>query len=256
MNPLTRSLIEKAGYENGFENNFQSEGCLVRLSSARHPAEAVITEPVDNTKFSVFITSSLTASLVEELKRSYSEVSDGNNSFILANINDLSIFLRRAAALAKALPNQAVNDYQKEVDEALHASIETQGTEIERIVRQRIGQDRFRNAMLSYWRNACAVTGIAISDILRASHAKPWADCSADAERLDVFNGFLLCANLDALFDRFLITFDADGQMLISDKISSEQRQLLGINKPLALRWFTVHHQAYLDYHRKMFYST
>ena len=45
-----------------------------------------------------------------------------------------------------------------------------------------------------------------------ASHAKPWAECANDAERLDVFNGFLLVANLNALFDRFLISFDDTGR--------------------------------------------
>lgn len=46
-----------------------------------------------------------------------------------------------------------------------------------------------------------------------ASHAKPWAECANDAERLDVFNGFLLVANLNALFDRFLISFDDTGRL-------------------------------------------
>lgn len=84
---------------------------------------------------------------------------------------------------------------------------------MERLVRQRVGQQAFRQAMLDYWGGACAVTGVALSEVLRASHAKPWAECVSDAERLDVFNGFLLNANLDALFDRFLITFSDDGEL-------------------------------------------
>ena len=76
------------------------------------------------------------------------------------------------------------------------------GTEVERMVRQRIGQQNFRQALMTYWGGACAVTGIDVSDVLRASHIKPWAECATDAERLDVFNGFLLSANLDALFDK------------------------------------------------------
>lgn len=75
------------------------------------------------------------------------------------------------------------------------------GTEIERLVRQRIGQDTFRSAMLDYWGGRMRCTGINVPQVLRASHAKPWAECATDAERLDVFNGFLLSANLDALFD-------------------------------------------------------
>jgi len=35
-----------------------------------------------------------------------------------------------------------------------------------------------------------------VSRLLVASHIKPWADCTTDAERLDVFNGLLLAPNL------------------------------------------------------------
>ncbi|MFN2857939.1 HNH endonuclease, partial [Escherichia coli] len=88
--------------------------------------------------------------------------------------------------------------------------------EVERLVRQRVGQDRYRDALLAYWGGACAVTGVTVTETLRASHAKPWAECTDDTERLDAFNGFLLVANLDALFDRFLISFDGTGRLLIS----------------------------------------
>ena len=55
--------------------------------------------------------------------------------------------------------------------------------------------------MLDYWGGACAVTGVALAQALRASHAKAWALCATDAELVDVYNGFLVCANLDAFFD-------------------------------------------------------
>ena len=42
---------------------------------------------------------------------------------------------------------------------------------------------------------------------------KPWAKCASDDERLDVFNGLLLSANLDAAFDAGLVTFDDAGLM-------------------------------------------
>jgi hypothetical protein len=83
-------------------------------------------------------------------------------------------------------------------------------------VLQRVGQNKFREAMLDYWGGACAVTGVAIPQVLRASHAKPWSECASDAGRLDVFNGFLLSANLDALFDRYLISFDEQGELIIA----------------------------------------
>jgi len=40
---------------------------------------------------------------------------------------------------------------------------------------------------LAYWEGRCAVTGLAILALLRASHIKRWADCETDAEGLDVF---------------------------------------------------------------------
>ena len=47
------------------------------------------------------------------------------------------------------------------------------------------------------------MTGLALPQALRASHAKPWGGGDSDAERLDVLNGLVLAAQLDALFDRF-----------------------------------------------------
>lgn len=118
------------------------------------------------------------------------------------------------------------------------------------MVRQRVGQDTYRKAMLDYWGGACAVTGVSIPAVLRASHVVPWAECESDAQRLDVFNGFLLTANLDALFDRFLISFDTDGIVIISDLISQHDRDCLGLHTGLKLRWITERHEVYLKSHR------
>ena len=90
-------------------------------------------------------------------------------------------------------------------------------------------------------------------DVLRASHSKPWSECQSDFERLDVFNGFLLCANLDALFDRFLVTFDEQGGLLISNMLSAADRAALGLNTQMKLRWIALQHEKYLSYHRAKF---
>ena len=98
-----------------------------------------------------------------------------------------------------------------------------------------------------------AATDAQLVPALRASHAKPWADCATDAERLDVFNGFLLSANLDALFDRFLISFSDAGDLLVSPQLSSTDRQLLGLDGSLKLRWLAPAHGPYLAFHRDRF---
>jgi predicted restriction endonuclease len=187
-----------------------------------------------------------------ELARSFPNVERFNGKFVATSLDKLGKLLRRAAALAQSLPNQAAVDYEKQVNKAL-AELPKNGTEIERMVRQRVGQNTFRNAMMDYWGSACAVTGITVSEVLRASHAKPWADCVNDAERLDVFNGFLLSANLDALFDRFLITFNDDGTMHVSSKLTMDQRISLGLNSAFSLRWVAKEHKHYLQYHRTIF---
>lgn len=66
------------------------------------------------------------------------------------------------------------------------------------MVVQRAGQDLFRQGLLDFWEGRCAVTGLAVPELLQSSHIKPWADCDTDSERLDIWNGFLLAPHLDA----------------------------------------------------------
>jgi putative restriction endonuclease len=120
-------------------------------------------------------------------------------------------------------------------------------------VRQRVGQQAYRQAMLDYWGGACAVTGLALPQALRASHAKPWAECTSDAQRLDVFNGFLLNANLDVLFDSFLVSFASSGELLVSPTITPSDQQKLGLVAGMRLRWLSAEHSPYLDFHRQRF---
>ena len=88
----------------------------------------------------------------------------------------------------------------------------------------RLGQAIYRRALEQLWNGRCAVTGIGLRELLRASHAKPWAECETGAERLCPYNGFLLAVNLDALFDKFLISFEDDGKIIISQNFPQEAR--------------------------------
>jgi hypothetical protein len=94
-------------------------------------------------------------------------------------------------------------------------------TEAVRLVVQRVGQDIFRKSLLDYWGGKCAVSGLDVPELLRASHIKPWAECETDGERLDVFNGLLLAPHLDALFDDGWITFTDAGELLVSEVLTS-----------------------------------
>lgn len=54
----------------------------------------------------------------------------------------------------------------------------------------------------------------------KQGHAKPWKDCTNDAELLNIFNGFLLTANLDALFDKGYISFTDEGLIMVSSVLN------------------------------------
>ena len=54
-----------------------------------------------------------------------------------------------------------------------------------------------------------------------ASHIVPWR-LSTDEERLDVDNGILLSPLYDALFDKHLISFKDDGEILIANSIKDD----------------------------------
>lgn len=125
-----------------------------------------------------------------------------------------------------------------------------QSTEAERLVVVRVGQDIFRDALIEYWDGACAVLGLEITSLLRASHAKPWARCESDAERLDVHNGLLLSPHLDAAFDGGWITFEADARMKLSEQLPPAARATLGLRYGMKLRKIVPAHQPYLAYHR------
>ena len=95
---------------------------------------------------------------------------------------------------------------------------------------QRVGQDIFRRGLLEYWDGRCAITGLAVPELLRASHIKPWAACDTDAERLDIFNGLLLAPHLDAAFDAGFITIAKDGAVLVSNTLPPHAWSPIGLD--------------------------
>lgn len=246
MNVLERALVEKAGREHGWENVVESVEARVVLASARHRGRATIMADSGHRGWQACFPE---GRLIRELERGLPALAQGGGYFDAPDIDALAALLRRAAELSLALPDQAAHTFRERTAKAL-ASAADKGTEVERLVRQRVGQDVFREALLDYWGGACAVTGLALPDVLRASHAKPWADCESDEERLDVFNGFLLVAHLDALFDRGLITFEAGGGIVIASCLAADHRALLHLGEGLRLRWVAPEHLPFLHWHR------
>lgn len=99
------------------------------------------------------------------------------------------------------------------------------GTTRKQLIDARKGQGQFRRDLLARW-GGCSVTGCNINEVLRASHIKPWKS-STDQERLDVNNGLLLVATLDALFDRGLVSFKDSGEIIISSRVNIDEVSLV-----------------------------
>jgi hypothetical protein len=115
------------------------------------------------------------------------------------------------------------------------------------MVKARIGQVKFREALIKYWQG-CAFTNCRLFAVLKASHIKPWR-ASSDEERLDPWNGLLLTPNLDALFDAGWISFGPDGALLLARSLPKAERALL-VPESSKLIKISAKHEHYLQYHR------
>jgi putative restriction endonuclease len=83
-----------------------------------------------------------------------------------------------------------------------------EGLERERMVRLRVNQHFFRSAVLAAHDYKCCITGLALPELLVASHIVPWA--ADPKQRMNPRNGLCLNALHDRAFDRKLMFFDQE----------------------------------------------
>lgn len=140
----------------------------------------------------------------------------------------------------------ALIDYEEE-KLALEKDIGDTSKTIETKIR--LGQASFRKSLLKELK-ICPITGVSEKRILMASHIKPWA-ISNDFERLDINNGFIFSPTIDKLFDKGLITFEDNKELIVSSTLSAINVDKLGI---IAGKIYTrlpiESRKKYLDYHR------
>ena len=101
-------------------------------------------------------------------------------------------------------------------------------TIVNRLVKARVGQDKFRKAVLQECRHTCPFTNITDEGLLRAGHIKPWALCD-NTERLNPQNGLAFSPTFDVLFNDGFITFTDDRHLLLSPLLSRNTIEVLGI---------------------------
>ena len=100
-------------------------------------------------------------------------------------------------------------------------NIPRQGKERERVVRVRVNQKFFRDAVLASYEHKCCITGLNVPDLLIASHIIPWA--KSKKHRMNPSNGLCLNALHDKAFDRGFITITNDFEVKISPALESAE---------------------------------
>lgn len=119
----------------------------------------------------------------------------------------------------------------------------------------RIGQQFFRSAVLSAYNGQCCITGLAIPQLLIASHIVPWHHDAAN--RTNPQNGLLLSALHDRAFDAGLLTINDDMTVRVSHKQTAVAGDFFVTaigsydGRPISLPEKFAPHQDFLTYHRE-----
>lgn len=98
-------------------------------------------------------------------------------------------------------------------------------TETIREIKARRVQNFFRRTVLQSYGNRCAISGLAIPQLLVASHIIPWSEDVS--RRADPTNGIALNGLYDKAFDRHLISFDEDFRVVLSPKIKAKSEDAM-----------------------------
>ncbi|WDV44091.1 HNH endonuclease [Clostridiaceae bacterium M8S5] len=86
-------------------------------------------------------------------------------------------------------------------------------------VKKRHGQRIFREKLIKAYEGRCAITDETCIEVLEAAHIQPYINRDSN----DVRNGILLRSDLHKLFDEGLITIGTNYNIILSDKLKSNQ---------------------------------
>lgn len=114
----------------------------------------------------------------------------------------------------------------------------------------------FDESMVVYSRLICYACKLPWKGLV-ASHIKPLAEClrqQQTTEAYDKDNGLLLSPNIDAYFDKFDISFDESGKILVGKNVDEGIRKEIE-NYSLDASLLTEERKGYLEYHRNVFYD-
>ncbi|WP_020606400.1 HNH endonuclease [Spirosoma spitsbergense] len=150
--------------------------------------------------------------------------------------------LSHASNLDREIFNEFVNDWEslaleseRILAEKQHVTLEEKiefeesewqsknGKDVMRTVKTRIGQGFFRSAVLTNFDSRCAISGINIPEMLRASHIVPWA--KDEKARVNPENGLCLSALYDAAFDKGFIGVNTNYRIILAEKMKKKKKE-------------------------------
>jgi len=242
---VTMTRLEKAATDNGFDLELTRTADWLSFGSTQTSLRIWLTV-IGPSQFAAAITRRDVLDGLAGLGMAFTNPLPSGAAGAL-NVRDadaLHHLVRRAFQLSRTLPDALLQAFQNQTAHLPRT------TEVERLAVQRVGQGIFRRGLLEYWDGRCAITGLAVPELLRASHIKPWASCDTDAERLDIFNGLLLAPHLDAAFDAGFITIAPNHTVVVSSTMPFAARYVLRLETSLRVRALQCLHERYLPYHR------
>jgi hypothetical protein len=246
LTSVTTTLLEKAAVDNGFDRELPPREDWLGFASTQAPLRLWLSTYGDALFIAAMSQHNVARALGDYGTPMASPLPPGAVAGrTVTDMNALHRLVRRAFQLSKTLPDELLHAFEKKTRPLPRT------TEAEQLIIRRVGQDVFRDGLLDYWEGRCAITNLAVPELLRASHIKPWAACATDAERLDVFNGILLAPHLDAAFDEGFITLADDGAVIVSSILGEGDRHVLGLVEPLRVRTLHDGHRGYLPWHRE-----
>ena len=145
-----------------------------------------------------------------------------------------------------------LTDLNLSVDILLSEYPEMLGEDIDVIAKRRIGQGPFRRLLEKQHGVQCFISGITKRELLIASHIVPWSK-SDRKDKVNRDNGLLLSINWDSVFDKGLVTFGVNGEVIFSHDLDDISAKAIGIRKDAYIPKAILNDKraVFLKYHRE-----
>lgn len=169
-----------------------------------------------------------------------------------ADTNEINYYFKPFVSYSNEVEGYVFPSYEEEKEiESIKNSDKKKESVKKRLIISRVGQGKYREDLLNDM-PYCPFTKINDERLLVASHIKPWVK-STDVEKIDSDNGLALSPTYDALFDKGLISFKDNGELIVSPFLTPMNQKRLNIStgKKIGIeRFFTDKRKDYLKYHR------